>query len=45
MATVILLTALQRAGIDAPETVELRPPGGTPVTVRFGERAPVRRPG
>jgi len=45
MAAVILLTALQRAGIDAPDAVELRPPDGPPVTVRFGERAPLRPPG
>jgi glucosyl-3-phosphoglycerate synthase len=42
MATVVLLTALQRAGIDAPGAVELEAPGAAPVTVRFGER-PARR--
>jgi glucosyl-3-phosphoglycerate synthase len=43
MATVILLTALQRAGIDAPTSVELRPPEGSPVQVWFGERPPLNR--
>ena len=42
MATVILLTALQRAGVRGPTSVELRPPDGPPVTVTFGERPPVR---
>jgi glucosyl-3-phosphoglycerate synthase len=41
MATVILLTALQRAGVDAPIAVELQPPDSKPVTVTFGERPPL----
>ena len=43
MATVILLTALQRAGVRGPTSVELRPPDGPPVTLAFGERPPLRR--
>jgi glucosyl-3-phosphoglycerate synthase len=43
MATVILLTAFRRAGLGGPVTVELQPPDGSPVTVRFGERPPINR--
>lgn len=41
MATVVLMTALRRAGVDVPPSVVLDRPDGDPVEVRFGERPPV----
>lgn len=41
MATVVLMTALRRAGVDVPASVVLDRPDGDPVEVRLGERPPV----
>lgn len=42
MATAVLLTALARAGIDAPRDLVLAAPGVRPVPVQVGERPPLR---
>ena len=41
MATVVLQTALRRAGVDAPATVVLERPDAEAVTVAFAERPPL----
>lgn len=42
MATVVLQTALRRAGFDVPAEVVLDGPGDSRVPVRWGERPPLR---